>query len=703
MTTSPRAVRAVFRPSSIAHKLTRILLVAVITALSLVGPQMATASAGGFDCKDAPRPEFPNGTQQSVFDPRSGDADNHSRPPAGDPPSGYETYGWAGLRWYTYDLGCGSDLVRAPEAVADTKLGNIFLTVGENLTAAAIWLDQQANTPDEAATNGNGSSWTSFDKIVTSVSTGLKAGVYTPWVGLALMIAAVIIGYRAFKQDSAAVTRMLMLAGTAFLLGGLFVGAPQKAIKVSDETFSQMITGTQQEVFNSLGLPSRPRDVIIDRILIPDIQKGWFGANYDDDTAKLWPDLRDSMAFTYEEQKKFANDNKGANSASEGAKKDNFTKVIDELSKNDLSYQVFQGKDSHRTSTGFLAMMKSGLPSILWMGGSLLKIAALLAIRFAILFAPIWVPLTFVSGGLLERIGRALFSAYLWGIAGAIVVAVYLATLVRVYTTADIDGAWRLWLMVLLSIIGWKILRPFKRISQMMRQDSSSMLGRGRQHGKSLGQRAWRGLSWAGGPAQAVGDSIGDSIGEESGRKSGLSDGTGYTPTASATPRRPEGQDFDRFRNRNAQENKWRAESLSDTSPWDKKNSTRSDLYNDPAEGRRPITVDGEVVSSSMITTPRDDLTSPSLGRNPSPASEDPAAASGDVAAVGAPAPIPAVWNGGPSSPIAPTRLYRAAPPPQRALVVAGGGAHRADVAPQRRIWDNPTLDSSTRHGGIDD
>ena len=36
----------------------------------------------------------------------------------------YEQYGYAGLRWHTYDLGCGPDAARNPDAVIGTALSN---------------------------------------------------------------------------------------------------------------------------------------------------------------------------------------------------------------------------------------------------------------------------------------------------------------------------------------------------------------------------------------------------------------------------------------------------------------------------------------------------------------------------------------------------------------------------------------------------
>ncbi len=227
--------------------------------------------------------------------------------------------------------------------------------------------------------------------------------------------------------------------------------------------------------------PTDPKNVLIDRVFLEDWRKGWFGTNYDQtDAAGLGPKLRDSLAFSYEEQERVKNDPAAQAELAEH-KSDKFREIVASLeSDHQLSYYQFQGKDSGRTSTGFLGMIKLAMPSVLWIGASLLKITALLAIRFAILFAPLWVPLALAGGGWLARILRMLATAYLWGVAGAVIVALYLVALVQLYgvDNGQVDGSWRLWFMILLTVVCWAIMRPFKRVGQTFTQNNTSMVNR---------------------------------------------------------------------------------------------------------------------------------------------------------------------------------------------------------------------------------
>ena len=61
------------------------------------------ASAAGWDCKDAPPAERGNACSDFV------DSDAEQAAP-GDG-TNYGTYGWGGLKWSSYDLGCGPDII----------------------------------------------------------------------------------------------------------------------------------------------------------------------------------------------------------------------------------------------------------------------------------------------------------------------------------------------------------------------------------------------------------------------------------------------------------------------------------------------------------------------------------------------------------------------------------------------------------------
>lgn len=538
------------------HLWSRLMLVLAILVAPLLTPLVPVASASGFECKEVPQPQFPNDVFETNFDASAIDG-----PSSDSSGTGYDTYGWAGLDWSTYDLGCGEDLLLAPDAVADTRLGNLFTGIGKSLAAAAFWLDEQTST---GADGTIGNALSNFDRIVTSVVQGM-VGIYGMWLGVGLMIAASIILWRALRADAAGVTRAVAIASAGLALGALMVGAPQAAIGVADETFGAVITDTQEAMLsaNAAGPgggagaaagPTDPRDVLLDRIYLPDWRKGWFGTNYDkSDEAGLGPKLRDSLAFSYDEQRRVADDSEGQSDLAED-KAEQFKSVVSSLEEeHGLSYFQFQGKDSGRASTGFIAMLKLSLPSVLWIGASVLKLIALLVIRFAILFAPLWVPLAMVHGPLLSRVLKTIASAYMWGVAGTVIVAAYLMVVVRLYSDdSSVDSTWRLWLMIALSVVCWVLMRPFKRLTQTITQNNAGLLNRSAQGAKkAMRQKLFQGAAAATGVG-AVGAAVAGKAAERFGGRGGREDLDDEGTSKTLTPVRPEGRGLDNLRRQSA-------------------------------------------------------------------------------------------------------------------------------------------------------
>ncbi|QHE73476.1 hypothetical protein [Rhodococcus sp. WAY2] len=469
----PVTARTTRSPAHLLQRIIQLCAVMMLVGLSALCGQ-ANAHAAGFNCKDVPAPQSPNSAAPAFFDSGSVNKPTESQLSG----TGYGGHGWAGLTWHIYDLGCGEDITGVSLVRNKTDIGNTFLTIGQSLAAAAFWLDEQANTPTEGRETGRQGAIAQFDEIVLAVSDSLRPTVYGPWLGLGVAAAGLIILYRGLRSDAPAVFRQLAIGAGALAIGGLMVGAPAKAIQISDETFSALITKTQGEIFNSAGMTDDPRLVITDRIIIPDVQRGYFGTNANDTTLdNLWPRLRESIAYTYDEQERIKANNAAQKEIDE-AKAEKFRReVVEPLESKGLSFYTFQGKDSSRVSTGFLSMVKTSMPSFLWIGSSVLKLSALLAIRLAIITAPVWVPLAIVSGSILIRVGRILGGIYLWAIAAAVLMSVYLLILIKLYRNDAVDGTWRLWFLVILTIVFWMLLRPFKRLSQTITQSHRGMIG----------------------------------------------------------------------------------------------------------------------------------------------------------------------------------------------------------------------------------
>lgn len=670
------------RVRALTVNLARVLAVLALALVPLVAPGGPIASAGGFDCKDVPSPEFPNSVMAAEFDSSSKDRE----PKQGG--TGYETYGWAGLRWYTYDLGCGNDLVRAPDAVADTTVGNTFLAIGKGFAAAAFWLDDQTQTGAAAEEAGIAPAMVQFDQIVASISNGML-GVYGTWLGVALMVVATIIIWNALKSNAAAVTRTVAIAGTAMAIGALFVGAPQKAIQVADDTFGSVITDTQGQMLSVSGNTGDPRNVLIDKIFLDDWRKGWFGANFNDQELQLGPKLRDTLAFSYAEQQNVSGDNEAASELASKKGEDFENNLVEKLKDLNLSYNQFQGKDSGRTGTGFMAMIKLAMPSILWIGASILKLTALLAIRLAILFAPIWVPIAAAHGGTLSRVCRMIATAYMWGVAGAVIIALYLMALVKLYDTDNglVDGTWRLWFMVILTAVCWFIMRPFKRMTQTFTQNQAGALNRKARHAQtSMKQKFFKaGSAVVGGPAASM-------VEEGVGALRKATKRGGDLDKDSVTPVRPEGRELNQRRRHEVDKSRVDARKTMD------RQQRLTDSRKDAQDVRRGSLAD-TAKNSAGTKRPMSDRP-----QTAGPAAKPSHTVARQLIGIEAGSPrstslVSETWDGGPRSSIAPMKVFTPSSrdAPTGTPMPRSGATRSSSSTPPRstaRLW-TPSLTSA--------
>ena len=103
---------------------------------------------GDQDCKESPTPDMPGHGIAGFFSQRPATLPAEEDPfVAGSSTTIYEQYGYSGLRWHTYDLGCGPDAMRQPDAVIGTAVSNWIMQLPIALTALTGSLTQVAFEP----------------------------------------------------------------------------------------------------------------------------------------------------------------------------------------------------------------------------------------------------------------------------------------------------------------------------------------------------------------------------------------------------------------------------------------------------------------------------------------------------------------------------------------------------------------------------
>ena len=414
----------------------------------------------GLECKDPPAPEVPGDTSTDFFD-------SNAKAARGDG-TAYGKYGWAGLVWHTYDLGCGPDVVRAPAAVWDTQLGNAGLAIAKWTTGLAIWLDR------EAATNANGSSSAStvfgkLDAVVAKGSAALRQAFYDPWSAVAILVVAIMVLYFAMKAAGASAMRKSIVAGIALFLAGLAIGLPTATTHEVDKTFNAAIGRVRDDALRKVGTDptTGPREAVINQIIIRQWKVGEFGDPDSILAARLSGKLRDAQAMTYDDLDKQAQALKFCKKAGpivcnfdtvmkkiepiSGHHSEEYTQLANQIKAyGSDAYGQFIGKRENRTSAGWLAALESIVVNALWIAASLLRFVGMLIVRLAVLFAPIWVLAAIVSENVLGRVVRFVGAALFLAVVASAAVAADLVALTGILRT-DLSPGWQTFVMLLIS------------------------------------------------------------------------------------------------------------------------------------------------------------------------------------------------------------------------------------------------------------
>lgn len=368
-----------------ARRLLHAVLYVLTVGCFLVGIGTSSASAqpsvpGVPDCKEPPAAQEAGNGLAGVLDPEP-----DPLPPASDPFKGkgsiYDQYGYAGLRWGTYDLGCGGS-VRDPGASADTMMGNAFLGVAVAMTAVTNGIHNKVAQPDKYMAP--------LDKVVNRVTQEIHDSIWSPWGGVALIgVAALLLIYSLRGQLSAATSA----AAWSILVLAILAGVAQYPARASS-FFDEGVTSTIGEVqASTAGVVTKSDSaraqgaLTVDRVLYDSWLRGQLGAT-DSPAAKRWgPSLLKASTISWHEAQE-------ADSADE--RKDLLKKkskawqdTAEEIEKEDPSaYQVLQGKAGGRAGSGFMALVGALFTCGFRFIADIFLLVGLVLLRLLVMFLP---------------------------------------------------------------------------------------------------------------------------------------------------------------------------------------------------------------------------------------------------------------------------------------------------------------------------
>lgn len=435
------------------------------------------AAIPGIDCKEAPTPEMPGRGITGFF---AGPPDQlPAEEDPFEPDSGttiFEQYGYAGLRWHTYDLGCGPDAMRHPDAVIGTSISNWSMQLPLALTALTGSVTQVAFAPDFLG---------GLDDAVARVSQGLHDSLFASWIPFVIAAIGLMILFKARRAALATTAGAVGWAMIVLLLATALVRWPVEAGQAADATVTSTLGGTVSKIDgNSTAVD--PGVAVASSVSESIHYRAWlagtFGSADSPAAQKYGADLFKAQALTWREAQIVESDPVLGEALIED-KQEEWKEIAEQVEDEDPeAYEYLTGKRSE-TRLGYALLSTVGtllaLPFLLL--SALLLMGCFLIVRLAVMLFPAFAilgafPATRgVVTGLGRTVGAAVVNAIIFGVGAGVTIAV----LGILFHPGGGSPAWLgLVLMPLFSAIMWVALKPFRRLTTMVSPKSQQPLGK---------------------------------------------------------------------------------------------------------------------------------------------------------------------------------------------------------------------------------
>lgn len=447
------------------------LLAALGFLLVLLLPVPAQAVPGFPDCKEAPTPEVPGRGITGFF----------TGEPEPIPPPGkafgsdanttiYEQYGYAGLRWHTYDLGCGPDAMRHPDAVIGTAIGNWLVQMPIALTALTGSVTEAAFTPNFLS---------GLDGAVERVSTGLHTNLFASWIPFVIASIGIMVIFKARKASLATSAAAVGWALIVVLLATALVRWPLEAGRAADATVTQTL-GSVVSKIDGNGSDVDPGTAVASNVTESIFYRAWLAGTFgspDSEVAKKYGfSLFNAQALSWHEAQILEQDPDRGRDIIE--QKQQTWKVLAERVQDEdpEAYEHLTGARSEtRIGYAVLSTVAAFLALPFLLMSALLLIGCFLIVRLSVMLFPAFATLgAFPAArglvtGLGRTVGAALVNALIFGIGAGVTVAV----LGMLFHPGGGSPAWLgIVLMPLFSAVMWVALRPFRRLTTMVSPDA---------------------------------------------------------------------------------------------------------------------------------------------------------------------------------------------------------------------------------------
>jgi hypothetical protein len=437
---------------------------------------IADLSQDRVNCVKAPTPNAPDSGMAGWF---------ASRPDsAGQGPQGrYSLYGYAGYNYTTYDIGC-LQTVMHPDYKFENTVANGEFMIATAIVGASNALRERAWNPKAM--------WGWADPLVARATKAIYDKVFTIFGAVTLAIVGLYLLWRSRQSDMSSAMTTAGWAVLIMIIVTAIAAWPTWSANVADKT----LVGTLGVVHNAVGPPAqdcrasdpaacadhrspatRASDTATDGLLYRNWLRGLLGSADSPTAQKYGPILYDAKSFTWTEIQDSRKD-PDTRQKTIDEKAQHWIKVAEQIKTEDPeAYEYLQGtRGTDRIGAGFIAILSALFFALFDLTASVLVLLGFLLFRWAVIAAPILGTVGLLrpaSSGirrLANSVVAAVFNIVIFGTGAAI----YLYAVDLIMGTTTLPGWLQVVLIWLTGVVGWLLLRPYRRITQLGGKDSST-------------------------------------------------------------------------------------------------------------------------------------------------------------------------------------------------------------------------------------
>jgi hypothetical protein len=445
--------------------------------------RLADVSAARAQCLMPPTPSTPDSGLAGWFAERP---ESSTKP---GPQGLYSRYGYAGYSYTTYDLdsGCASTLID-PDYKFETTIANGEFMVATAIIGASNALRERAWDPQTL--------WGWADPLVQQATQAVYEKVFSVFGVLTLAVVGLYLLWRSRQADMGAATTTAGWAILVMVAVTAIAAWPVRSANLADQTLITSLGVVHDAVGpRAQNAPSglcddptpgacednrppavRASDTATETMLYRNFLRGLLGSADSETAKKYGRALYDAKSLSWADAERLRT-NPADRDATIAAKNKQWEKVAEQIKQEDPeAYEYLQGVNGmDRIGAGFISVLASIMFAMFDLTASVLVLLGFLVFRWAVIAAPILgtIGLLRPASAGIRRLGNAvvaaIFNIAIFGTGAAI----YLFAVDLIMNTASLPGWLQVVLVWLCGVVGWLLLRPYRRITQLGGKDGT--------------------------------------------------------------------------------------------------------------------------------------------------------------------------------------------------------------------------------------